>query len=178
MHSGHTSPLSGGDHSRDQFWQQANALKPKLYKYLLHYLKCPSQAEDIVQDAFLKLLTSGHIDEIENPEAYLHRSVRNMAIDRLRKIRFERSLFDAESSDPPDPRSPETMMCDRETIQSVDDAIAGLPMGVQQAFYWHRIDGVPQKAVAARLGVSRSLVCTYVRRGEEACRRAIGTGTS
>ena len=53
-------------------------------------------AEDLVQDAFLKLHT--HWTEVENPRAWLFRAVRNLALNHLRDHKRESALDDA-----PDP---------------------------------------------------------------------------
>lgn len=44
-------------------------------------------AEDIVQDAFLKLHT--HWDDVSNPRAWLFRCVRNLALNHIRDTRKE-----------------------------------------------------------------------------------------
>jgi RNA polymerase sigma-70 factor (ECF subfamily) len=46
-------------------------------------------AEDLVQDAFLKL--HAHWDEVANPRAWLFRTVRNLALNHLRDHRREMS---------------------------------------------------------------------------------------
>lgn len=48
-----------------------------------------SAAEDVVQEAFLKLLTETVLPE--SPKAWLYRVVRNGALDRQRRERFRRS---------------------------------------------------------------------------------------
>jgi len=46
------------------------------------------EAEDVVQEAFLKLMSGGHTPA--DPKAWLYRVVRNAAIDRQRKSRWFR----------------------------------------------------------------------------------------
>ena len=60
-------------------------------------------AEDLVQDAFLKL--HAHWDEVENPRAWLFRATRNLALNHIRKHRREvKPDEDREwESDTPDP---------------------------------------------------------------------------
>jgi RNA polymerase sigma-70 factor (ECF subfamily) len=48
------------------------------------------EAEDVVQDAFLKLLQATDTAPPDNPKAWLYRVVRNAAIDRKRKSRWFR----------------------------------------------------------------------------------------
>jgi len=59
-------------------------------------------AEDLVQDAFLKLHT--HWTEVENPRAWLFRAVRNLALNHLRDHKRETTLDDTPepTTDTPD----------------------------------------------------------------------------
>ncbi|HVJ45578.1 MAG TPA: RNA polymerase sigma factor [Luteolibacter sp.] len=60
-------------------------------------------AEDLVQEAFLKL--HAHWNEVENPRAWLYRAVRNLALNHIRDHRRETPMI--EGNDPacaaPDP---------------------------------------------------------------------------
>jgi RNA polymerase sigma factor (sigma-70 family) len=47
-------------------------------------------AEDLVQEAFLKL--HAHWDEVENPKAWLYRAVRNLALNHRRDHRRETAM--------------------------------------------------------------------------------------
>lgn len=55
------------------------------------FLGSMDDAEDIVQEARLKLLDLGVAPE--NPEAYLTRTVANLALDRLRHLKVERRAY-------------------------------------------------------------------------------------
>ncbi len=58
-------------------------------------------AEDIVQDAFIRLF--GRFQELRNPDAfetYLRRTVVNLSRDRFRRLRLERIHAQADSSYP------------------------------------------------------------------------------
>jgi len=61
----------------------------KFVRYDLHFDK--DDAEDIVQDAIVKILELGDTSDVRYPKAYVMRMVRNKAIDFLRKkIRREK----------------------------------------------------------------------------------------
>ncbi len=55
------------------------------------FLGSIDEAEDIVQEARLRLLDLGY--QPENPEAYLTRTVANLALDRLRHLKVERLAY-------------------------------------------------------------------------------------
>ncbi len=64
-------------------------------------------AEDLVQDAFLKLHT--HWRDVENPRAWLFRAVRNLALNHLRDHRRESTLPDGSAPASPAPDAGETL---------------------------------------------------------------------
>ncbi|QGY03475.1 sigma-70 family RNA polymerase sigma factor [Methylobacterium mesophilicum SR1.6/6] len=140
-------------------------------------LGCPAQAEDVVQDVMLRLIADPPQAEQADRAAYVGRMVRNLALDRARRRGFEGRLFtglDA-APDPADPGAgtPETAAASRESLRQVAAAVAELPEPVRTAFRLHRVEGVPQIEIAARLGVSRALVCGLVRRGHLHCLAAL-----
>jgi RNA polymerase sigma factor (sigma-70 family) len=60
-------------------------------------------AEDLVQEAFLKL--HAHWDDVENPRAWLFRAIRNLSLNHLRDHKRETPLDNGHEwqSDSPDP---------------------------------------------------------------------------
>jgi len=64
-------------------------------------------AEDLVQDAFLKLHT--HWSEVENPRAWLFRAVRNLALNHLRDHKRETTLDAATEATTDQPDAHETL---------------------------------------------------------------------
>jgi len=65
-----------------------------LIRFLTARTGSPSEAEDIVQDIFLKVQA---IDpsEIENPTAFLYRLASNLFVDKLRSARRRRARWPA-----------------------------------------------------------------------------------
>lgn len=60
-----------------------------LQRIAMRMLKCKADAEDIVQDTFVKWLSQEH-DKIKNTKAYLIRSVTNNCINHLNSVRKKR----------------------------------------------------------------------------------------
>ena len=76
-------------------------------------------AEDIVQDAFVRLF--GRFKELRNRDAfetYLRRTIINLSRDRFRKMRVERDHA-ARTSTPPPQAAPGSQLEDREQIRDV-----------------------------------------------------------
>ncbi|MCF7733039.1 MAG: sigma-70 family RNA polymerase sigma factor [Akkermansiaceae bacterium] len=86
-------------------------------------------AEDLVQEVFLRLHT--HWDEVTNPRAWLFRSVRNLALNHLRKSRSQTAL-DSQPELPSAEPDPEQALGQLEAIGSLQFLIAELPPQDQQ----------------------------------------------
>ena len=140
-------------------------------------LACREQAEDVVQDVMLRLATDLRPPDEGSSVAYVGRMVRNLAIDRARRRALERRLFTGLDSVPDtvDPRAgtPEATVVSRETLRQVNAAVAELPERVRTAFRLHRVEGLQQTEIAQKLGISRALVCGFVRRGHLHCLAAL-----
>ncbi len=74
----------------ERFTQDYLPLKDDLYKVAFYILESGVDAEDAVQDLYLKLWDAGDaLDTIRAPKAYCISLLRNICIDRLRRYRPE-----------------------------------------------------------------------------------------
>lgn len=75
----------------ERFTQDYLPLKDDLYKVAFYILESGADAEDAVQDLYLKLWDAGDaLDTIRAPKAYCISLLRNICIDRLRRYKPER----------------------------------------------------------------------------------------
>ena len=68
------------------------ALRPRLFLIAYRMLGMRADAEDVVQDAWLRFSTSSH-DEIKSAEAWLVTITTRLSIDRLRNRKNERESY-------------------------------------------------------------------------------------
>ncbi|CAO3460507.1 Sigma factor PvdS, controling pyoverdin biosynthesis [Azospirillum argentinense] len=138
---------------------------------------CRHHAEDVVQDAFLKLLGAESTSSIRAKAGYLMMVVRNLAIDHYRRKGLESRLMAAEEEgqavSTPDAASPESVNVNRQLLQTLESALADLPERTRYAFEMHRIHGHSQKDIAETLGVSPTLVNVMIRDALVHCRKAM-----
>lgn len=134
-------------------------------------------AEDIVQEAWIRLDQAEAFQSADRPEAYLYRIVRNLALDRIRRGRFELKHFSADEASAlratsPEP-DPETAATAREALRKTLATLQSLPPRMRTAVEMHRLEGARLKDIAARLGVSVTVAHELVAEGVERCRRAL-----
>ena len=139
---------------------------------------CHSRAEDVVQDAFLRLAGGRAITlPLRAQINYVFRIVRNLAIDHYRKQAMEQRYIGSEeegmhatSGNAP----PEASNLHQETLEIIDSALSQLPERTRYAFEMYRLHGVQQKDIAKELGVSPTLVNFMIRDALVHCRKTVG----
>ena len=68
-------------------------LRPLLFSIAYRMLGSASEAEDIVQEAFLRFHQAAKEEQIDNPKAYLSTITTRLSIDHLRSARVKRESY-------------------------------------------------------------------------------------
>lgn len=128
----------------------------------------PEAAEDLTQDAFLRVLTAGPAEQGPggDPRAYLHQVSKNLLIDhRRRETRARLVDLDAEALEAlPDPAPlTERRLYDRQRLARTQAALAELPPRMREAFELHRLEGLTLAETARRMGISTTRAWALVR---------------
>lgn len=141
--------------------------RPALVDYAAPIVGDRTRAEDIVQEAFMRLAPAGRAEPpVEQPLGYLYRVVRNLALDWVRRHAVERRRDREDTAAwlvPPTPATPEHELLGREATQRLRDALNGLPERNRRALHLHRFEGHTLQVVAERLGVSVATAHRLVR---------------
>lgn len=133
----------------------------RLLRYVARLLGCTQEAEDIVQQTFLKLYTQlMQRRNIKNPDGWLTHTARNLAIDYLRK-QHARLLVDCPLVEIQDmvisPNDPVADLLQKERIQCVCMILAAMPPQ-ERACLKLRARGLSYKEIAAVLHISINTV--------------------
>lgn len=132
-----------------------------------------SRAEDVVQEGFVKFIEAVRAGEVRHPVAFLFRTVRNLAVDRWRRLRLE--VRTGAGEEIPETvqslvTSPEDTVMQRDELRTVAAALCELPAPCRRAFALHRVGGYTHEEIAQRLGVSPSMIDKYIRQALTHCR--------
>lgn len=152
------------------------AHQAQLRRAALNIVRNPERAEDVVQDAYLKVTETVGALNIRQPLAYLLQMVRNLAIDRHRRVAFEGGLFEREEEGLHVPAligTPEATAISRQHLALIANALSELPERTRRVFELYRLDGHTHCAIASKLDISTSLVNILIHDAMDHCRAAI-----
>lgn len=112
-------------------------------------------AEDLVQEAFLRL--HEHWNEVENPRAWLYRSIRNMALNHLRDHRRETAMDGGLDWASESPTAAE-VLGRHEAVGVLRMLMAEMPAQDQQLIEWKYNGNLSYEEISRRSGLSVSNV--------------------
>ena len=137
------------------FQQQGNSL----VQFLTSRFKNRSEAEEVAQEAWLRMYRLDHPDELDNARAFLFQTASNLSVDRFRRQSVEYKNLEAQDDVQV---SVEEQLAARQAVDLIDEALNELPQKCRQAFVLHRYRGQPYAEIAQQLGVSTSMVEKYI----------------
>ena len=152
------------------------AHRTALVNYASGIVGDPSHAEDVVQEAWLRLDQLAHRRPPEQPVAYLYRIVRNLAIDRYRRGQREWRHMEPDGHAlslqvADDAGSPEAAVVARDDLRLLTDAMAALPDRTRIALEMRRFGGCSLQEIAEHLDISVTSVNRIIAKGIAQCRR-------
>ena len=134
-------------------------------------------AEDIVQEAFIRLARSAHrIDSAEKAPAYLRTIVLNLARDHNRRGLVSLRHHSTTSHELVADSTPADVgMVRDEEHRAVLEAVRALPRRQRDCIALRYFEELGVDAIAAQLGLSPNSVKTHLKRGMAALERTLGT---
>ena len=143
------------------------AHRAELRRFFAARVRSAPEAEDLLQDLYLKVAAVSAEAPIEHPLAYLYRQASNLMLDRRRGMK-RATLRDGEwrrsahaigpGEDLADLPPADQAVDARLRLEKIVAVLNGLPPRVQEVFRLHKFEGLSHKEVADRLGLSRSSV--------------------
>lgn len=142
----------------------------KLQRLLCRRGRSIDDAQDLIQESFLRLhIYSGGTD-VGQKEAFLVRTALNLSIDQHRRERAAAIVPCAwETMFLVDPQpTPDVICADRERLRHFSAGVLALSPRQREVFCLNRIEGLNTTQVAGRLGLSISMVEKYLTRAMRA----------
>ncbi|KQP50021.1 RNA polymerase sigma factor [Pseudorhodoferax sp. Leaf274] len=140
-----------------------------LLRFLQRKLGNASDAEDVVQESFVRLAAAERGGTVvERPRQFVFRIAANLACDHLRHAARNQGLFGADvdatvhAAAAPTAANPAARAEHRQLLALLERAIAELPQRQREALVMSRFEGLTQDAIAARMGISRRMVVRHL----------------
>lgn len=148
----------------------------ELHRFLMRRLRSVQHAQDLAQEAYLRLLRVERAELVRQPRAYLYRIAANLVSEfRLREQR-EPITYDTDaleeaaeraSDAPPDEQGERAA-----DAQQIEALLAELPPLYRAIFVLRKRDGLSYQEIAAQLEISVHTVKKYLARSLAMCRHA------
>ena len=142
----------------------AQRYRHPLTAFFARRVRSSSEAEDLTQEVFLRMVRRLGAGGIENIEAFVFRTAVNLLRDRSRrgKTLASREVDFAQRHGDIDDLSPERVFDSRQSLSHVIAVLEELDERARDAFILHRLEGMKHAQVAEVLGVSISSVEKYI----------------
>jgi RNA polymerase sigma factor (sigma-70 family) len=139
-----------------------------LLRYLNRCWPKKDEIHDLRQEIYVRIYEAAAKARPTSPKSFLFTTARHLMTDRLRRNRVVsiEAIGDFEALNVlVDEFSPERRLDARQELKRFARALNGLPRKCREVVWLRRVDDMPQKEVAARLGISERTVESHVLKG-------------
>lgn len=157
------------------FKQEVHAYDHQLKSYLRRSFPSVRDVDDVVQESYIRIWKARLVRQIGFTKAFLFQIARRLAIDdvRRRQVRSEDRVVDlsAASVIVDERPNPAAALSRREKFDLVCDALASLPDRTREVVFLRKFQNLPQKQVAAQLGIAERTVENRLSQGMQLCEK-------
>ena len=155
------------------FSEEVHVHEPSLRAYLRTQFPFASDMDDVVQESFLRIWRVRMGQPVRYAKSLLFKVARHLVIDIARRnqispIKYRADLAALPMVDDGRP-GPAEAACKRDEVILLAAAIDSLPSRCREILVLRKLHGVPQKEIAAQLGLSEQTVQVQVSRGVRRC---------
>ncbi len=135
-----------------------------------------SEAEDVVQMAFMRFAEKYQVSEIDNVRAFLYRAVHNASVDMIRRNQvrdgYVQNMQMGEDQDE-GKIGPERLAIGQQFLGVITSALWSMPGKRRKLLLMNRIDGLSYAEIARRENLSETVVRKHVAKALLGCQGAL-----
>lgn len=150
----------------------------ELHQLIARSVGCRDKAQDVVQEACMRVLASPHYKALSQDQAgsglgaLLYTTAKNIVIDQYRQTRhyedIEHAALPASRADEPGPQ-----VAGRQALQQLMVLIEALPPRCKEAFVLYKFEGLSHARIAEQMGISVNMVEKHIIHGMVACKKGM-----
>ena len=172
--------VAGGD--EQAYSQLVHRHGDRLYGYLLRLTRCASDAEDLLQDTFVKVWRRAGSYQPGRVQAgtWLHRIAHNLYVDSFRRNRRRAEVVLADNPDEASAGQSvelESALLASERLHQVERALSALPANQRAAIILCQLQGMSNADAAIVLGVGTRALESLLARARRSLRAATELST-
>lgn len=129
-------------------------------------------ADDVVQEALIRVLRAWGEEDLKSPKAYFFAIARNLALDHIRrsKVIFNESILNNEAMDLLDEAvSIEETVSRNHELEILTEAIQSLPERCRRVFTLSKVYGMTYNQIAEEMGITFNTVSAQIAIGLSKC---------
>jgi RNA polymerase sigma-70 factor, Bacteroides expansion family 1 len=143
----------------------------KLFNFSYKYLRSREDAEEVVQDTFVKIWENrAALNEELSFNSYLFTIAKNLIINKVRKKVAEPRIFDTVAEHSAQDESTENEIIYRDINTIAERAIQNLPAQRRLVYNLSRKDGLTYEEIGNQLGISSRTVEAHLRKALKSIR--------
>ena len=147
-----------------------------LRRFVNSRLRNSAEAEDVVQESFLRLWQVWKSDKILNARAFLFRTAANRVVDLQRKEQVRNRKAEelsAETELAASTFSPEQLADSSEWMREFLRVVGQLPPKCRRVFLMNKVKGLSYSEIAGRLEISQGTVEKHMSKALVHCRKKL-----
>lgn len=170
---GQSDPLQAGatvSTSEVQAWfvREILPLESALMQFLRRIRPNGVEVDDICQDVYVRVCEAALQEIPRSPKPFMFMIARNLVIDELRRGRvvpidtaIDLELLNIAADTP----LPDQNIIAREEIRKLQNALDELPPRCREAIVLRKIEDVPRREIAIRMGIAEKTVSRHITEG-------------
>ena len=154
----------------------------RLYRVATSVLRNPEEAEDVVQEAFVRAYT--HLDQFLGTARFSTWLTKIAVYESLARLRQRNRITDDGASAGPEKPGimeslksampgPEEQLLEKQAIEILEDAVDGLPDNLRSVYMMREIEEMSTAETAECLGLTEAAVKTRLHRARRLLRRQL-----
>jgi RNA polymerase sigma-70 factor (ECF subfamily) len=158
----------------EEFKIEILPMQRKLYSFALRFLQNREESEDIVQEVFVKLWRMrGEMETIRNKEAFAITMIRNLCLDRLKKIRILSLDEESNQYEGTSDSDPLQEVQANDAMALVKQIVNDLPEQQRMIIQLRDIEGYSSEEVAEMLDINQNTLRVNLSRARQKIREKL-----